>query len=406
MSKLYLFITPTLRTMGGSILYVSAKSKQLREDGWAVSALTIDDYLWNDMTQPIIDDVEFSFYELEYDPVSYRRKRCERVCQKVVDYINQFDYCVLESHFPTAAKWGELIASKTNAKHIVYLINERYKKPSKRDIAFYEFKLARRELTCIQRKGLEEAMGGGGAASLIEPVEILNAFGASDCVANVEFDDSLVREAESCDLKLGSLGRLDKGYIPEMVDSLVRYASQNSDLSISICIVGDTKDPKRASYITNSLNRCKNVSYSMLGVLSPVPEKLIQTWDIAIASAGAACALAEHGVPTVKYSADGQPMGIIGSIGNTDGLFLAEGNRGYSLEFLLDCVRLGNAEAKDGLSDSDHSIDYSQHMAFIDKSSSKEEYFDVMRGFADRLPRACFAILCHSIRPLRNKGII
>lgn len=60
--------------MGGSFLYVAAKSKQLREDGWAVSSLTIDDYFWNDMSRPIIGDTEFSFYELEYDSASYRRK--------------------------------------------------------------------------------------------------------------------------------------------------------------------------------------------------------------------------------------------------------------------------------------------------------------------------------------------
>lgn len=392
--------------MGGSVLYVAAKSKQLREGGWAVSALTIDDYFWNDMSRPIIDDVEFSFYELEYDPASYREKRCEKVCQKVVDYINQFDSCVIESHFPNAAKWGELIAGKTKAKHIVYLINERYEKPSKTDIDFYGFKLARRELTCIQKKGLEEAMGGSGVAGLVEPVEILNAFGASDCVANVEFDDSPIRGAEQCDLKLGSLGRLDKDYVPEMIDSLVQYALQNSDLSIFICIVGDTKDPKRASYIVSSLNRCKNVSYSMLGVLSPVPEKLIETWDIAIASSGAACALAEHGIPTIKYSADGQPMGVIGGIGNTDGLFLMEGDCGYSLEFLLDSVRSGGVKAKNEHCGSDHSEDYSRHMAFIDESSTKKEYFDVMCGFVDRFPRACFATLSHLIRPLKKKGVI
>lgn len=111
------------------------------------------------MSRPIIGNTEFSFYELEYDSASYRRKRCERVCQKVVDYIGQFGSCVIESHFPSAAKWGELIAGKTKAKHIVYLINERYEKPSKRDISFYEFKLARRELTCIQRKRARRSNG-------------------------------------------------------------------------------------------------------------------------------------------------------------------------------------------------------------------------------------------------------
>ena len=392
--------------MGGSILYVAAKSKQLREDGWAVSSLTIDDYFWNDMSRPIIGDTEFSFYELEYDPASYRRKRCERVCQKVVDYISKFGSCVIESHFPTAAKWGELIASKTKAKHIVYLINERYEKPSKRDISFYEFKLARRELTCIQRKGLEEAMDGSKDTSHIASAEILSAFGASDCVANVEFDDSRVRGAELCDLKLGSLGRLDKDYVPKMIDSIVEYALQNKNLSIFICIVGDTKDHKRASYIVNSLKRCRNVSYSMLGTLNPVPEKLIKTWDAAIASAGAARALAEHGVPTIKYSADGRPMGIMGSIGDTDSLFLAEGDCGYSLEFLLDSVRSGNVKVNNGPSGSDHPVEYSRHMAFINKSSSEKEYFNVMRGSADRLPRACFAALSHLIRPLRKRGII
>lgn len=392
--------------MGGSILYVAAKSKQLREDGWTVSALTIDDYFWNDMSRPIIDDVEFSFYELEYDPASYREKRCEKVCQKVVDYICQFGSCVIESHFPSAAKWGELIASKTKAKHIVYLINERYEKPSKRDISFYEFKLARHELTCIQRKGLEEAMDGSKDASHIASAEILSAFGASDCVANVEFDDSRVRGAEQCDLKLGSLGRLDKDYVPKMIDSIVEYALRNKDLSIFICIVGDTKDPKRASYIVNSLKQCRNVSYSMLGTLNPVPEKLIKTWDAAIASAGAARALAGHGVPTIKYSADGRPMGIMGSIGDTDSLFLAEGDCGYSLEFLLDSVRLGNVKVSNGPSCSDHPVEYSRHMAFINRSSSEKEYFNVMRGSADRLPRACFAALSHLIRPLKKKGII
>lgn len=169
---------------------------------------------------------------------------------------------------------------------------------------------------------------------------------------------------------------------------------------------GDTKDPKRASYIVNSLKRCRNVSYSMLGTLNPVPEKLIKTWDAAIASAGAARALAEHGVPTIKYSADGRPMGIMGSIGDTDSLFLAERDCGYSLEFLLDSVRSGNVKVSNGPSGSDHPVEYSRHMAFINKSSSEKEYFNVMRGSADRLPRACFAALSHLIRPLRKRGII
>lgn len=108
---------------------------------------------------------------------------------------------MIEPHFPSAAKWGELIADKTKAKHIVYLINDRYEKPSKRDISFYGFKLFRRELTCIQRKGLEEAMDGSKDTSHIAFAEILNEFDASGCMANVEFDDSRVRGAELCDLK-------------------------------------------------------------------------------------------------------------------------------------------------------------------------------------------------------------
>lgn len=155
-------------------------------------------------------------------------------------------------------------------------------------------------------------MDGNKDTSHIASAEILSAFGALDCVANVEFDDSRVRGAELCDLKLGSLGHLDEDYVPKMIDSIVEYALQNKKLSIFIYTVGDTKDPKRASYIVNSLNRCKNVSYSMLGVLNPVPEKLIETWDIAIASSGTACALAEYGILTIKYSADGQPMGPLG----------------------------------------------------------------------------------------------
>lgn len=246
-------------------------------------------------------------------------------------------------------------------------------------------------------------MDGNKDTSHIASAEILSAFGALDCVANVEFDDSRVRGAELCDLKLGSLGHLDEDYVPKMIDSIVEYALQNKNLSIFIYTVGDTKDPKRASYIVNSLNRCKNVSYSMLGVLSPVPEKLIETWDIVIASSGTACALAEYDILTIKYSADGQPMGAIGGIGNTDGLFLAEDDCGYSLEFLLDSVRSGSVRAKDEHRGSDHFEDYSQHMAFIDKSSTRKDYFNVMCGFSDRLPRACFAACSHMI-PLEKKG--
>lgn len=85
------------------------------------------------------------------------------------------------------------------------------------------------------------------------------------------------------------MGRLDKDYAPKTIDSIVEYALQNKDLSIFICIVGeDSKDPRRASYIVNSLKQCGNVSYPMLGKLNPATEKLIKTWDAAIASAGAA----------------------------------------------------------------------------------------------------------------------
>lgn len=97
-----------------------------------------------------------------------------------------------------------------------------------------------------------------------------------------------------------------------------------------------------------------------------------------------------YGILTIKYSADGQPMRAIGGIGNTDGLFLAEDDCGYSLEFLLDSVRSGSVRAKDEHRGSDHF----------------EDYFNVMCGFSDRLPRACFAACSHMIRSLRKRGII
>lgn len=94
----------------------------------------------------------------------------------------------------------------------------------------------------------------------------------------------------------------------------------------------------------------------------------------------------------------------MGSIGATDSLFIAEGDCGYSLELLLDSVRSGNVKVSNGPSGSDRPVEYSRHMAFINKSSSEKEYFNVMRGSADRLPRACFAALSHLIRPLKKRG--
>ena len=146
--KKYVFMTTSLYQIGGIQCYLAEKANCLERNGWKVFVLfssrlsvhtkcpihTLEKYLDGNMTAMAIP------------PYKMPKWMVNRTIGKMISTIgknNGNDEIIIESHNDTSSQWGELMASRINARHYIFLMNESYRGAGKYyedKIDFYIFK--------------------------------------------------------------------------------------------------------------------------------------------------------------------------------------------------------------------------------------------------------------------------
>ena len=294
--KLYIFITTSIKVAGGSQCYVTAKAKFLEEEGWNVLVFFQSDRIHN---HKFIVDYYNKFSDCDITgitnapflyPCWLRNKILSRMLTKIGNY-KIYKEIIIESHEDSYSQWGELLSARINAKHYVFLMNERFRGPNMyydKKIDFYKFKYNRKEII-------------GGKRVISRLFDGFDYFEYEDLPDYVEIDEAQIQNVvnekveniERLDWNICYIGRGVKSYVPNILRDIGRLASSYPYKRIQLILVS-VFDMHR-KLVDEIIDKNKNLKVTELGFLHPIPQSLFNKIDVVIAGSGSARHSAEAG---------------------------------------------------------------------------------------------------------------
>lgn len=279
--------------MDGNIQYILNKKKYLEQAGYQVDVLSAGG-------GPIVVDQMHQYeggmiQDLSYCPSLYTTRHSESVLNLLVSKLERYGHVIIESNTPIGAVWGEWVASRLGCKHVFFNLHERhdYSEDMRK---FLRFKLARRELFGITANSVPLMLGGQPGETA--PETRISAI----CANTIEDVPDRVSPAldPHADYTLGSIGRLEKPCVPNILEGMARFAASMPEKSFNIVLVGGCRDRKRERKIRRCFEGLRNVRLLMPGNMYPIPDSLVRHVDVFVSTAGSANATYKHGIPTIK----------------------------------------------------------------------------------------------------------
>lgn len=357
--KKYFFLTNSIRSIGGSQLYISRKIEYLKKQDWKVEVYYTDyGSIMVDNLKPFLANY-LQVLAVPLNLVSEKQKK------RLLESFTPGEQTIIESHLVGLSIWGEYIAKYIGAKHIAYFLCEQFPPLSNGVSDYLKFKLKQNLLYGITSKSIpalfREDFDG-------IPYGLL----AVGCHSSIGGVDSRIEKLPRADYTILSLGRLGKPYIPNMINSVKEFAELNKGNKINVIIIGDS--PSRDELLA-PLVPIKNVHVLSLGDMSPIPRNVFTVSDVAIATAGCVKITSEQDVPTIV--ADGNDYEAIGVYGYTtfNCLFRDFDEPQLKITDLLEDVLVKKMYSKKGvLKFEEKEIDYSAHQAVIDQKFDNSYY--------------------------------
>lgn len=294
--KYYIFITSSIKGVGGNQCYIAAKAQYLESQGWTIHVFN-PTYHSKKIKCPIdymnkfLDD---TIETLGVPPFKNPQLFVDWTLNKMLKRIGPIktdDEIIIESHDDSSSQWGELIAPQIHARHYIYLMTEVYRGPGKsylEKIEFYDFKYRRKEMLGIPMtfNRLFEGMRTVSDNDL-SGLLMLNESPIQD-VNNSQIDNLTKKDFNIC-----YIGRGSKPYVKNIIQGVGNFAGKHTDCSVQFIIVGDLDSHR--SLINKVLSNNTNLNCVELGLLHPIPKSLYNKVDVVIAGSGSARHSAEVG---------------------------------------------------------------------------------------------------------------
>ena len=293
--------------MGGVHQYCRNKCDAVKKYGYKPLVFS---GTFGDIYIPELKEFENNIYpELRYPPYCFSKKRIKKTINKIANTIDEkSEEVVIECLTIANAEWGELIAKKVNAKSVAFILDEQYD-TSDQELKFLKFKHSRRELAGIKKQSLRILFEN----KYFVPEEELYSISAlcTNVVADYNYNVPFSKTKDT--IVIGSIGRLDKGYVLKLIIELCGYFKNNSQQKYVLCLVGGAPNKKIISEIQDSIEPLPNVDLFITGYIYPIPKKLLKTFDVSIGTSGGAniTALYEK-IPTISVDTHTcKPIGIL-----------------------------------------------------------------------------------------------
>lgn len=297
--KKYVFFAPNIGQLGGAELYLKNKVQYLINDGWKVEVFPA-----NIEKMRINEFLSFKdnyIHEFSFVPSSFSEKRLTKIINQLTKRIGtEHEKLIIESTASVMSYWAELVACKLQCRHIIFLMYEHYDGFSEETIKYFQFKHIRRELVCnkveafqlLFKKNIKED----------EFNEHVWLPIPSSVVENI--NNPIVESIGKYDYTIGSIGRIHKSFVIDMIKEIKKFAEKYKDKQIQVVMIGGSADGIQEKNIEEIMKACSNVHLIITGVLFPIPKAIFKKINVFVSSAGSARVSAREGVPTISIDAN------------------------------------------------------------------------------------------------------
>ncbi|WP_395262244.1 hypothetical protein [Halalkalibaculum sp. DA3122] len=297
------------------------------------------------------------------------------ICESIPSKCSEI---IIESQTLNCATWGELVAEHLNAKHIIYCLSEDPRIPNNDMFEFLNFKLDRGELAGITQNSLLYMFNGWRKIGRDESC-YLTAHGASGIHVLDEIPYKKIDSIPQNDFIIGSIGRIDKLFLKESLNSIIRFAKKNKNKTFTVLLIGGASNNKSRIEIEDKLKNIDNVDLHISGLIFPIPIELVKLADVYFSSSGACRISQELGIPTIAIDGkDFKPIGVLGE--TTENTLHRDDEPIISFTNLLEDILIKDRFSENGnsrIGNRKPIVDYSDHLDFIEKSANSSEYFDI-----------------------------
>lgn len=396
----YVILADVFGYISGAPIYYRNKAICLRNNGWRVTILSSVD--GKDYVSGVSEFAKAPFSFLREFPAIFTKSQRSKFIGSLVSAIDvdeSSDMVLIESGTDWTAYWGELLAEAMHGRHIILLLDEDNKR-LKTYLSFFDFKHRRGEFSCITPQTTIKTFEG------YKQVRDAEAYSVTACCGNSlhdfsnDFSDSVVLS----DFNIGSIGRLDKAFVPQIADGIVKFVSRHRDQSITIVFFGGSKGDEDKA-IRSLFLPLPNVKLYISGYMWPFPKTAIEGMDVFISAAGSCSVSAKLGIPTIMMDVLGN--GPIGFREDHTELYRDKNSPCPSIEHLLDEVWTGKVrKAPSKFDEKAEWLQYCQiFLAQVEKDSSNNsppEYFDTGQLSLATKKQCLKSLIC---RLLGSKGL-
>lgn len=374
-------------------MYVSGKAEYLENHGWNVKII-YSDFTESNCQIPSLEKYrDGCIYGSNVPPFQFPAFLRNRILQQMIALVgNQADEVIIESHDDRSAPWGELLAQKIDAKHIVVLLNELFRGPEKyyEDlIGFYEFKHDRGEVP--SEAPLRALLNG---YRVVPDSEIRPFWIDEDPVRDIRNEQIESLKESDFDWSICYLGRTEKAYVPSVIEGVAEFAGRHPDKSICFLIVGDHSCID--ALLDQKCSNIQNLEIIKLGVLVPIPKALFQVANVIIATGGSArCSVYEDCVTIVPDPETYRSLGILGYDSNYSSTHV-EGMDRHTISEDLERALIEKAQlTKESTYPAKRGIEncVKQNFEFIANSCQEKTYYDAEKLVSGRRIRSVKTLL-------------
>jgi len=306
--KLYLIFTTSIHFIGGAELYTAGKADYLKKNGWEVQCYSCY-YVpagGKSAIPSLNEDVQKGHGELQFlimYPYNFRKFEQEIFLEKLIDTIgisNPQDYeIIIESQHITVHFWAELLAERFKARHFAILLHEEngYGQSYRDNADYFYFKWNRNELIASDNV-LRKIFNGYKNVTTLK-YKMPETIHEQDPIKNVA--SPALDKITKLDWNICHIGRMEKAYVPYVIEGVAKFAQRHPDKKINFMFVGDHKS--RENFILETFKGINNVRLIAFGNLVPIPRLLFSKVDVVCAISQSARFAANEGILTIVGSA-------------------------------------------------------------------------------------------------------